>query len=125
MTGRLALGLGLALLVVGAVGAEAQTFSPQSASGLNVTFSTERLGPTRVLIFGEVTNGTNTPANRVILLAEGLDETGRVVSRARGYVPGLIPARNRSTFEIRLSAAGSERRYRVQVEAFEFIVGGQ
>ena len=123
MTARLA--LGLALLIVGALGVVAQTFSPQSSSGLLVSFSTERLGPTRVLIFGEVTNGTNTPANRVILLAEGLDESGRVVSRARAYVPGLIPSRSRSTFEIRLAAAGSERRFRVQVEAFEFVVGGQ
>jgi hypothetical protein len=123
MTSRLA--LALALLVVGAAGADAQTFTPQSSSGLVVSFSTERLGPTRVLLFGEVTNGTNTPANRVILLAEGLDESGRVVSRARGYVPGLIQARSRSSFEIRLSASGSERRFRVQVEAFEFIVGGQ
>jgi hypothetical protein len=123
MIARLSLALGLAALAVS--GAAAQTFTPQSASGLVLTFSTERLGPTRILIFGEVTNNTNTPANRVILLAEGLDEGGRVVSRARGYVSGLIQARSRSTFEIRLSAAGSERRYRVQVEAFEFQTTGQ
>ncbi len=123
MIARLA--LAAALVALAALGAAAQTFTPQSASGLHVTFSTERLGPTRILIFGEVTNGTNTPANRVILLAEGLDESGRVVSRARGYVPGLIQARSRSAFEIRLSAAGSERRFRVQVEAFEFQTTGQ
>jgi len=123
MIARLALGLGFVALAVSS--AAAQTFTPQSASGLIVTFSTERLGPTRILIFGEVTNSTNTPANRVILLAEGLDEAGRVVSRARGYVPGLIQARSRSSFEIRLAGAGSERRYRVQVEAFEFQTTGQ
>ena len=102
----------------------AQTFTPQSPVGLSVTFTSERAGGTRVLVLGEVRNTTNSPAQRVTLLAEGLDESGRVVSRARGYVLGTIPSRGSSSFEIRLTASGSERRYRVQIEAFEFAVSG-
>ena len=98
----------------------AETFTPQSASGLNVTFTTEKGGGTRILVFGEVRNVTTTPAQRVVVLAEGLDENGRVVSRARAYVLGTISSRASAPFEIRMNAAGSEKRYRVQVESFEF-----
>jgi hypothetical protein len=112
------------LLAALAPAAAAQTVTPQSSSGLHLTFSTERTGPTRVLIFGEVSNSTNSPCQRVVLLAEGLDESGRVVSRARGWVSGSIPSRGKSSFELRLLAAGSERRYRVQIEAFEFLETG-
>ncbi len=115
------------LLVLGALlgGAHAQqTFTPQSGSGLSVTFTTERIGGSRVMFFGEVRNATNAPAERVTLLAEGLDEAGKVISRGRSYVHGLVPARGTSSFEIRLSAAGSEKRYRVQVESFQFLNTG-
>ena len=117
----LLLGLLLAAAPMAALG---QTFTPQSPVGLTVTFTTEKAGGTRVLVFGEVRNAGNSPAQRVTLLAEGLDENGRVVSRARGYVLGLVPSRGSTSFEIRILASGSERRYRVQVEAFEFVVGG-
>ncbi|HET7876789.1 MAG TPA: hypothetical protein VFN71_14800 [Methylomirabilota bacterium] len=119
------------LLAAGALGvvlagwAHAQTFTPQSPTALSVTFSTERAGGTRVLIFGEVRNSANHPAERVTLMAEGLDESGRVVSRSRGYVSGLVPSRGSAPFEIRLLSAGSEKRYRVQVESFQFQIGGQ
>ena len=116
----------LVALLLGAapVPAVGQTFTPQSPMGLTVTFTTEKAGGTRVLVFGEVRNTSTSPAQRVTLLAEGLDESGRVVSRARGYVLGIVPARGSTSFEIRILASGSERRYRVQVEAFEFVVGG-
>jgi hypothetical protein len=45
-----------------------------------------------------------------------------VVSRARGYVSGSIPSHGSTSFEIRLLTSGSERRYRVQIESFEFQV---
>ena len=125
MTPRL-LVLSAVLLVASMVslGAGAETFTPQSPAGLNVTFTTEKGGGTRVLVFGEVRNSTNSPAQRVVVVAEGLDETGRVVSRARAYVTGTISSRGSAPFEIRLNSAGSEKRYRVQVESFEFAVGG-
>jgi hypothetical protein len=50
-----------------------------------------------------------------------LDESGRVVSRGRAYVPGTVRAKSTAPFEIKLSSAGSERRYRVEIEAFEFV----
>jgi hypothetical protein len=110
------------LLAAVALPAFGQTFTPQSASGLNVTFTTERAGGTRLLVFGDVRNTSNMPAQRITLLAEGLDQDGRVVSRARGYVSGSIPSHGSTSFEIRLLTSGSERRYRVQVESFEFQV---
>ena len=37
-----------------------------------------------------------------------------------GQLSSLIRAKGSAPFEIRLSSAGSERRYRVEIEAFEF-----
>ena len=115
------LGLVLGLLLAGTAGLlQAQTFTPQSASGLSVSHTAEKAGGSRVLIFGEVRNATNATAERVGILAEGLDEGGHVVSRGRSFVSGTVPSRGSAPFEIRLSASGSERRYRVQVESFQF-----
>src|SRR4029077_12265593 len=80
------------LLAAVALPAFGQTFTPQSAAVLNVAFTTERAGGTRLLVFGDVRNTSNMPAQRITLLAEGLDQDGRVVSRARGYVSGSIPS---------------------------------
>lgn len=101
--------------------AQTYTFSPQSSKDLTLTFQTEREGGSRVLILGEVRNGSSQPCERVIVKAEGLDENGRVVSRGRGYVPGTLRPRATAPFEIRLSSSGSERRYRVEIETFEFV----
>jgi len=105
------------------VPASGQSFTPQSASGLNVSFTTEKAGGTRLLVFGEVRNTTNAAADHVVILVEGLDDGGHVVSRGRCYVTGTIAARSSAPFEMRLLAAGSEKRYRAQVEAFEFLQG--
>jgi len=100
--------------------AQTYTFTPQSSKDLTLTFQTEREGASRVLILGEVRNGSNQQCERVVVKAEGLDENGRVVSRGRAYVGGTIRAKSSAPFEIRLSSAGSERRYRVEIETFEF-----
>ncbi|HXJ82707.1 MAG TPA: FxLYD domain-containing protein [Candidatus Methylomirabilis sp.] len=102
----------------------AQTYTPQSPAGLSVSFTTERAGGTRVLVFGEVRNTNPSSAQHVVVVVEGLDESGRVVSRAHGNVLGLVPPRGTAPFEIRMLASGSEKRYRMQIESFEFIVGG-
>jgi hypothetical protein len=115
--------LALLLLAAPARGT-GQTFTPQSPAGLSVSFTTERAGGTRVLVFGEVRNANSSPAQHVVVVAEGLDESGRVVSRARGYVVGVLPSRGNAPFEIRMLSSGSEKRYRVQIESFEFVVGG-
>ena len=102
--------------------AQTYTFTPQSSRDLTLTFQTEREGGSRVLILGDVHNGSTRSCERVVVKAEGLDENGRVVSRGRAYVPGTIRGRATAPFEIRLSSAGSERRYRVEIETFEFVI---
>jgi hypothetical protein len=98
-----------------------QWYRPQSDRDLKLHWNAERLGPSRVLIVGEIRNLSAQPAGRVILLAEGLDQAGKVVSRARGYVAGELPPRGASNFEIRLVPSGSEQQYRVTVDYFEFV----
>jgi hypothetical protein len=97
------------------------TFTPQSSKDLTLTFQTQREGGSRVLVMGEVRNGSNQPCERVVLKAEGLDENGRVVSRGRAYLTGTVRPKTTAPFEIRLSSAGSEKRFRVEIEAFEFV----
>jgi hypothetical protein len=115
----------LALLVLlGASGSalprvSAQTYTPQSATALSVTFQSERVGAGRVIIFGDVRNSSSNAYERVTLLAEGLDESGAVVSRGRGYVSGTVPPRGTAPFECRLSSGGRERRFRVSIESFQ------
>jgi hypothetical protein len=102
----------------------AQTFSPQSSSRLAVSFTTERVGSGRVLVYGEVRNGSNSSCERVVVSVEGLDENGRVVSRGRAYVFGVVPSRGSSSFEVRMASPGSERRFRVEIESFQFVSPG-
>jgi hypothetical protein len=118
---RLVTGLLLAVLWAVPVLAQTYTFTPQSSKDLTLTFQTQREGGTRVLILGEVRNGSFQTCERVIVKAEGLDDNGRVVSRGRAYVPGTIRGRTTAPFEIRLSSSGSERRFRVEIETFEFV----
>ena len=99
--------------------AAGQVFTPQSATGLSVTFQTEKMGGSRVLIFGDVRNTTGRTFERVVLLAEGLDASGQVVSRGRTYLSGTVNPSSTTAFELRFLASGSERRYRVSVESFQ------
>ena len=112
----------LALLLTGATAlspATAQVFTPQSGTGLTLTFQTEKMGGSRVLIFGDVRNATGQTYERVVLLAEGLDAGGQVVSRGRTYVSGTLNPNSSTAFELRVLASGAERRYRVTVESFQ------
>ena len=121
MIPRLLPALLLSALWAASVSAQTYTFTPQSSKDLTLTFQTEREGASRVLVLGEVRNGSSQPCERVVVKAEGLDESGRVVSRGRAYVPGTVRGKSTAPFEIKLSSAGSERRYRVEIEAFEFV----
>ena len=112
----------LALLLTGVTGlspAAAQVFTPQSGTGITVTFQSEKMGGSRVLIFGDVRNATGQTYERVVLLAEGLDAGGQVVSRGRTYVSGTVNPNSSTAFELRFLASGAERRYRVTVESFQ------
>ena len=126
MTVRRAVAAFVFVIGVGAMAAApaaAQTYTPQSASALTVTFQSERVGAGRVIIFGDVRNGSSNAYERVTLLAEGLDESGAVVSRGRAYVSGVVPGHGTAPFEARLSSGGRERRFRVTVEAYQ--IAGQ
>jgi hypothetical protein len=123
MTARRLL-LAVSILAVLAAGAGAQTYTPQSSSRLTVSFTTERVGSGRLLVYGEVRNGTNASCERVVVSVEGLDENGRVVSRGRAFVFGVVPSRGSTPFEVRLASPGSERRYRVEIESFQFVSSG-
>jgi len=114
-------GLLILTLVSGAYPVRAQWQTPQSDRLLRLNWSAERLGPSRMLILGDVQNLAEHPASRVVLRVEGLDQNGRVVSRGRGHVSGDIPPKGSSSFEIRFIPSGAERQYRVSVEFFEFV----
>ena len=118
---RLVPALLAAALWVAPAFSQTYTFTPQSSKDLTLTFQTQREGGSRVLILGEVRNASFQSCDRVIVKAEGLDDSGRVVSRGRAYVPGIIRGKSTAPFEIRLSSSGSERRYRVEIETFEFV----
>jgi hypothetical protein len=120
MIARLLSALLLASLCAAPAFAQTYTFTPQSSKDLTLTYQTQREGGSRVLILGEVRNASAQPCERVVVKAEGLDENGRVVSRGRAYVTGTIRGKATAPFEIRLSSAGSERRFRVEIETFEF-----
>jgi hypothetical protein len=119
-----AVGAVLVLSLAAVPAARPQTYTPQSPSRLTVSFTTERVGSGRVLVFGEVRNGSNVACERVIVSVEGLDDNGRVVSRGRAYVVGLVPSRSSAPFEVRMSSPGSERRFRVEIESFQFVSSG-
>ena len=114
----------LSLPPTAVVRSQTTTVSPQSSSRLTISFTTERVGGGRVLVYGEVRNGDNNTCERVILSVEGLDENGRVVSRARAYVHGTVPSRSSTPFEVRIASPGTERRFRVEIESFQFVTHG-
>jgi len=120
MIARRLLGAALAWAALGAT-VDAQTSSPQSSSRLAVSFTTERVGSGRVLVYGDVRNGASSACERVIVGVEGLDENGRVVSRGRAFVFGVVPSRGSSPFEVRMSSPGTEKRFRVEIESFQFV----
>jgi len=47
-----------------------------------------------------------------------------VVSRGRAYVIGVVASRGSSPFEVRMASPGSERRFRVEIESFQFVSSG-
>lgn len=112
------------ILLAPSPAAWAQTVTPESSARLTVSFTTERVGSGRVLVYGEVRNGSNASCERVVVSVEGLDENGRVVSRGRAYVFGVVASRGSSPFEVRMSSPGSERRFRVGIESFQFVSPG-
>lgn len=114
--GVLALFLALVVVSPGA----GQWYTPQSDRDLRLTWVVETLGLSQVRVLGNVQNLSSLPLNQAALRAEGLDQAGRVVSRAWGYVSRPIPPGDSSPFEVRLILTGTERQYRVTIDYFEF-----
>ena len=52
------------------------------------------------------------------MIVETLDESGQVIGRAYGYVFGIVPAFNRTPFNVALQTAGAS--YRLTVTLFEW-----
>ena len=72
----------------------------------------------RPVIAGYVHNGNGRPAINVRLLAEAVDASGQAVEDAMAYVPGGVPAFNRTYFSVALGKPGAS--YRIRVTAFDW-----
>jgi hypothetical protein len=72
----------------------------------------------RPVIQGYVYNDYLRAAAEVRLQVETLDASGTVTSRQLGFVPGIIPLRDRAYFEVPVKTAGAS--YRVSITAFDW-----
>ncbi len=70
-------------------------------------------------IDGYVYSNYGSPITDVQLLAQGIDGAGNVVGQKLEWVPGVLPALQRSYF--RISALPPAERYRVSVWAFNIV----
>jgi hypothetical protein len=84
------------------------------------TAGPERDGERR--LSGYVLSGIKEPVNKVQLLAQALDGSGKVVAQRLEWVPETIPAYGRQYFDIPKMPPAPE--YRVTVWAFDRIKGG-
>ena len=84
------------------------------------TAAPERDGERR--LSGYVQSAIKEPVNKVQLLAQALDGSGKVVAQRLEWVPETIPAYGRQYFDIPKMPPAPE--YRVTVWAFDRIKGG-
>jgi hypothetical protein len=80
---------------------------------------TAQAGPGGHAIDGYVYSNYGSPMYDVRLLAQGLDGAGNVVSQRIVWVPGLVPALQRSYFRVPVMPSAAS--YRVTVWAFEMV----
>ena len=73
-------------------------------------------------IDGYVHNTYGSPAANVQVLAQALDDKGNVLGQKVEWVPGVVPALNRSYFKVATLPAAPK--YRVTVWAFDWIQSG-
>jgi hypothetical protein len=69
-------------------------------------------------IDGYIYNDYMRAASDVRLLVETLDENGRVIGCAYGFVLGVVPPFNRAPFDVPLRTAGAS--YRIRVTAYDW-----
>jgi len=72
----------------------------------------------RPVIQGYVYNDYLRSAAEVQLQVDTVDASGAVTSRQVGFVPGIIPLRDRAYFEVPIKTAGAS--YRVSITAFDW-----
>jgi hypothetical protein len=113
---------GVCLILIATDGARAIS----SPSGIDPRLRFEyEVGRTRhgqPEIQGYIYNDFGFPANNVRMIVETLDDSGKVVARAYGYVFGSVPAFNRTPFNVPLQTAGAS--YRLTVTSFDWRGGG-
>ena len=97
-------------------GALSATSSVDSRLRLDWEVGSRRGG--RPVIQGYVYNDYLRSAAEVRLQVETLDASGTVTSRQLGFVPGIIPLRDRAYFEVPVKTAGAS--YRVSITAFDW-----
>jgi hypothetical protein len=97
-------------------GALSATSSVDSRLRLDWEVGSRRGG--RPVIQGYVYNDYLRSAGDVRLQVETLDASGTVTSRQVGFVPGIIPLRDRAYFEVPVKTAGAS--YRVSITAFDW-----
>jgi hypothetical protein len=108
--------LALAGLPTGPAGALPATSSVDSRLRLDWEVGSRHGG--RPVIQGYVYNDYLRAAAEVRLQVETLDASGTVTSRQLGFVPGIIPLRDRAYFEVPVKTAGAS--YRVSITAFDW-----
>ena len=121
-TKRWLLGLGTALVLLGAAGSSnapagaAELYAPET---LDRYFQLEwsRAGKN---VNGYVYNTGNRRAAHMILLVEGLDGAGKPVTRTTTWVRD-VPPNNRAFFEVAVPTAAA---YRVSVQSFDWVEDG-
>ena len=118
-TKRWLLGLGTALVLLGAAGSSnapagaAELYAPET---LDRYFQLEwsRAGKN---VNGYVYNTGNRRAAHMILLVEGLDGAGKTVTKTTTWVRD-VPPNNRAFFEVVVPTAAA---YRVSVQSFDWV----
>lgn len=74
----------------------------------------------RPIIRGHVFNDHGLGARDIRILVEGLDPSGRVVTRSLGHVPFLVTPGTRAPFEVAVSQPAAS--YRVSVTSFGWVL---
>ncbi len=122
-TGRSLLGLATALILLGVAGPmdaptrAAELYAPET---LDRYFKLEwsRAGKN---VNGYVYNTGNRRAAHMLLLVEGLDGSGKPVTKTTTWVRD-VPPNNRAFFEVAVPTAAA---YRVSVQSFDWVEDGR
>ena len=130
LCGRLFLGWAVLVTLLAVSGGTAATAISPSASVTTAIQGWERhfrvewtaeAQPTGREIAGYLYNNHGAPAGNVQILAQAIDGSGNLVGQQLAWVPGVVPALQRSYFKVPgLPAANA---YRVSVWAYDWLEG--